>query len=54
MEELGAVAESVKNDVNQLKDQMGQILKALVSLKNTRDNYATRNDEVTYSNPVLL
>jgi len=36
MEDLGASVESVKNDVNQLKDQMGQILEALVALKNTR------------------
>jgi len=54
MEDLGASVESVKNDVNQLKDQMGQILEALVALKNTRDNSATRNDEATSSNPAIL
>jgi len=54
MEDLGASVESVKNDVNQLKDQMSQILEALVALKNTRDNSATRNDEATSSNPAML
>jgi len=54
MEDLGASVESVKNDVNQLKEQMGQILEALVALKNTRDNSATRNDEATSSNPAML
>jgi len=33
MEDRGEAPESVKNDVNQLKDQMGQILEALVDLK---------------------
>jgi len=54
MKDLGATVESVKNDVNQLKDQMGQILEALVALKNPRDNSATRNDEATSSNPTIL
>jgi len=54
MEDLGAVVESVKNDVNQLKDQMGQIVEALVTLKNMRDNSATKNDEATSSNPAML
>ena len=54
MEDLGAIVESVKNDVNQLKDQMGQILEALVALKNTRDNSVTINDEATASNPAML
>jgi len=51
---LGAIVETVKNDVNQLKDQMGQILEALVALKNTKDNSATINDEATSSNPAML
>jgi len=54
MEDLGAAIESMKNDVNQLKDQMGQILETLVALKNNRDNSVTRNDEATSSNPVML
>jgi len=54
MEDLGAVVESMKNDVNQLKDHMGQIFEALVALKNTRDNSTTRNDEATSSNPAML
>jgi len=54
MEDLGASVESVKNDVNQLKDQMSQILEALAALKNTRDNSATRNEEATSSNPAML
>jgi len=44
----------VKNDVDQLEDQIGQILEALVALKNTRDNSTTRNDEATSSNPAML
>ena len=54
MEDLGASVEFVKNDVNQLKDQIGQILEALVALKNTRDNSATRNYEATSFNPAML
>jgi len=54
MKDLGAAVEFVKNGVNQLKDQMGQIIEALVALKNTRDNSATGNDEATSSNPVML
>jgi len=54
MEDLDATVESMKNDVNQLKYQMGQILEVLVALKNTRDNFATRNDEATSSNPAML
>jgi len=54
MEDLGASVEFVKNDVNQLKDQMSQILEALAALKNIRDNSATRNEEATSSNPAML
>jgi len=53
MENLGEVVESVKNDINQLKDQMGQILEALAGLKSTRENLVARNEEATSSNPVV-
>jgi len=53
MENLGEAVESVKNDVNQLKDQMGQILEALAALKSTRENLVVRNEEATSSNPVV-
>ena len=54
MENLGEAVESVKNDVNQLKDQMGQILEALAALKSTRESQVVRNEEATSSNPCLL
>jgi len=50
---LGEAVESVKNDVNQLKDQMGQILEALAALKSTRESLMVRNEEATSSNPVV-
>ena len=53
MENLGEAVESVKNDVNQLKDQMGQILEALATLKSTRESQVVRNEEATSSNPVV-
>ena len=53
MENLGEAVESVKNDVNQLKDQMGQILEALAALKSTRESQVVRNEEATSSNPVV-
>jgi len=53
MEDLGEAVESMKNYVNQLKDQIGQILEALFALKNTKDNSASRNDEVASYNPVV-
>ena len=53
MENLGEVIESVKNDVNQLKDQMGQMLEALAALKSTRESQVVRNEEATSSNLVM-
>jgi len=54
---LGEAVESVKNDLNQLrdqmKDQMAQILEALATMKSTRESPEVRNEEVTSSNPVM-
>jgi len=57
MENLGEVVESVKNYLNQLrdqmKDQMAQILEALAAMKNTRESPEVRNEEAISSNPVM-
>jgi len=53
MKNLAEAVDSVKNDVNQLKDQIGQILEALAAMKSTRENSMVRNDEATSSDLVV-
>jgi len=45
--------EAMRADINQLKDQMGQILEALVTLKSANENPVVRNEDATSSNPVV-
>jgi len=53
MENLIEVVNTVKNDINQLNDQIGQILEALTAMKSTRESLVVRNEEATSSNPVV-
>ena len=57
MENLAKAVQSVKIDVNQLrdqmKDQMAQILEALAAMKSTRESPEIRNEEAISSNPVM-
>jgi len=53
MKNLAEAVDSVKNDVNQLKDQIGQILEALAAMKSTRENSMVRNEEATSSDLVV-
>jgi len=53
MENLEEAVEFVKNDVNQLKEQMGQILEALVDMNNTKESLVVINEETISSNPVV-
>jgi len=53
MEILTKVVDSVKNDVNQLKDQMGQILEALTAMKSIKESPVVKNEEATSFNPVV-
>jgi len=41
MEDWGETQESMKADINELKDRMSQILEALATLKSTEDNPTT-------------
>jgi len=43
MEKLGEVQESMKADIDQLKNQMGQMFEMIVALK---DAIVVRNEEV--------
>jgi len=49
MKDWARAQESMKADINQLKDQMSQILEALADLRNTKD----RNEEATSANPAV-
>ena len=51
MEDWEEERESMKNDINQLKDQVGQILESIVSLKSMM---STRNEEAQSSHPPVL
>jgi len=53
MEDWGKVQESIKPDIDQLKDQIGQIFEALAALKTTKDNLVVRNEEATSSSPMV-
>jgi len=52
MEDWGEAQESIKSEICQLKDQIGQILETLVALKSTKDIPVVRNEEATSFNPV--
>jgi len=57
MENLAKAVQSVKIDVNQLrdqmKDQMAQILEVLAVMKSTKESPMVRNEVATSSNPVV-
>jgi len=57
MKNLGEAVESVKNDLNQLRDQMkgqmAQILEALAAMKSTRESPKVRNEKATSTNLVM-
>ena len=51
MEECEQAQENMKSNIDQLKEQVGQILEAMMSLKNMMN---TRNEEVQSSHPPVL
>jgi len=51
MEDWREPQEAIKADINQLKDQVGQILEALAALKSIREVPVARHHEVTFSYP---
>jgi len=51
MEDWGEAQETMKADINQLKDQVGKILEALVALKSIVDAW---NEEAQSSYPRVL
>jgi len=53
MENLGEAVEAMKDDMNQLKDQIGQILEAFAALRSARESQIVRNEEATSSDPVV-
>jgi len=54
MEDWETAQETIKADINQLKDQVGQILEALKSLKASGEASSTKCEESTHDAPVAF
>ena len=54
MEDWETAQETIKADINQLKDQVGQILEALKSLKASGEASSTKCEESTHDAPVTF
>jgi len=54
MEDWGEPEKAMRVDIDQLKDQINQILKALTTLKSSRETITVKNEEAVSSYPPVI